>query len=186
VQVHLDLDKLEGRHGRLPGRAAGRLMRPVAQFMLPRAETRAEPIGDYYLIQFVNQLGDQIVDKLNSATRVEESLRRLYPESKDWAIRLSSDGKFIQATYGPQGSELVDLPENPKRSKNTRMELWLHSSDKGAEAAAKIAKSPLAHELIHAYIEATLPELAALTDDRSVAAVGSWIVITIGPPKKSN
>jgi hypothetical protein len=184
VDVHVDLDKLEGQHGRLPGRVAGRMMRPVAQMMMPCAETRAVPVGNDCVVRYVDQLGNKIVEKLNGTTRVEESLHRLLPESKDWGFRLSASDNFIQAAYGPAGSESIVLPEHPRRP-TTRMEIWLHSSSKGAEAAAKIAKSPLAHQLIDAYLEATLPELAALTDDRSLVAVGPWIVITIGPPKKT-
>jgi hypothetical protein len=184
ADVHVDLDKLEGQHGRLPGRVVGRVLRPVAQIMLPHAETRAVPVADDCVVRYVSQLGNKIVEKLNAETPVEESLHRLFPESKDWGFRLSASSNFIQAAYGPAGSELVVLPEHPRRP-TTRLELWLHSSNKGADAAAKIAKSPLAHQLIDAYLEATLPELAALTDERSLVAVGSWIVITIGPPKKT-
>ena len=114
---------------------------------------------------------------------MEESLNRLFPETKDWGFQLSTDANFIQAAYGPPGSEAIVLPENPKRLKNTRLELWLHSSTEGAAALAKLSKSPLAKELIQRYLEATLPELAALAEERSVAAVGPWIVISIGPPK---
>jgi hypothetical protein len=185
LQVYAELDRLEGRHGRLPGRAVGCLLRPVAQLMLPHAEARAVPIGDFYLVQFINQLGGQIVDKLNSATRIQESLNRLFPDTKDMGIQLSSDGKFIQAVYGPLGSASVVLPKHPNPPANTRMEVWLHSSNKGAEALANISKSPLAKQLINTYLQATLPELAALTEDRTVTAVGPWIVITIGPPKSS-
>jgi hypothetical protein len=183
VQICAELDKLEGRHGRLPGRAAGCLLRPMAQFMLPHAEARGVPYGDFYLVQFINELGGKIVDKLNDATRVEESIDRLFPETRDWTAQLVADGNFIQAAYGPRGSASVVLPANPARTATTRMEIWLHPSNEGAAALAKLSKSPLAKELINSYLRATLPELAALTEDRSVAAVGPWIVITIGPPK---
>jgi hypothetical protein len=151
--------------------------------MMPRAEARGRPIADAYLTKFVEDLADDIVGQLNRTTAVEESLNRLFPETKDWGFRLSTDANFIQAAYGPPGSEAIVLPEHPGRLKNTRLELWLHSSTKGAEAVAKLSKSPLAKELLQRYLEATLPELAALTENRSVAAVGSWIVISIGPSK---
>jgi hypothetical protein len=183
VSLQVDLDRLEGRRGRLPGRVAGRLLRPFARLMIPRAEAKGRPIADYYLTKFVEDLADEITGQLNRTTRVEESLNRLLPETKDWAFRLSTDSNFIQAAYGPPGSEAVVLPENPNRLKNTRLELWLHSSTEGAQAMAKLSKSPLAKQLIQRYLEATLPELAALTEERSVAAVGSWIVISIGPSK---
>ena len=71
------------------------------------------------------------------------------------------------------------LPENPGRPKDTRLELWLRSTTKEAEALDKLTKRPLAKQLIQRYLEATLPELAALTEERSVTAVGQWVVIGI-------
>jgi hypothetical protein len=64
------------------------------------------------------------------------------------------------------------------------LELWLHSTTKGAEALDKLAKQPLAKQLVQAYLEATMPELAALTADRTVTAVGPWVVIYVGLPKR--
>jgi hypothetical protein len=134
-------------------------------------------------VEFINQVGSQIVDKLNSVTRVQESLNRLFPETRDMGVQLSSNGKFIEAAYGPKGSESVVLPTLLGRPENTRMEIWLHSSNQGAAALAKLSRSALAKQLVQTYLQATLPELAALTEDRSVSAVGPWIVILIGPPK---
>jgi hypothetical protein len=41
----------------------------------------------------------------------------------------------------------------------------------------------LAKELVAKYLEAILPELAALSENRSVDSVGQWLVISIGAPK---
>jgi hypothetical protein len=63
------------------------------------------------------------------------------------------------------------------------MELWLHSTTSEARELAKLAKQPLAKALVNRYVETILPELAALTENRSVDAVGSWLVISFGAPK---
>jgi hypothetical protein len=42
---------------------------------------------------------------------------------------------------------------------------------------------PLAKKLVQKYLEALLPELTALAENRSVDAVGEWLVISIGAPK---
>jgi hypothetical protein len=60
--------------------------------------------------------------------------------------------------------------------------MWLRSTTKGAEALEKLTKQPLAKQLVQKYVEATLPELAALTEERSVTAIGPWIVISSGAP----
>ena len=155
----------------------------MGELLLPCAEREATPIGESYLKNFVDGLAEKIVSKLNRTTRVEESLNRLFPETTGWEFQLSTDPAFIQAAYGPPGSEVPILPENPGRLENTRMEVWLRATTKGAEALEKLSKQPLAKPLIQRYLEATLPELAALTEERSVTVVGPWVVICIGSPK---
>jgi hypothetical protein len=183
AEVHAELERVEGRHGGPVGRAVGRVVRPLGELLIPRAEREALPIGEYYLKNFVDELAGEIISDLNRATPVEESMNRLFPETGDWGFRLSADAEFIQAAYGPRDSVVPTLPENPRRLKDVRLELWLHPTTKGAQALEQLSKQPLARQLVQTYLEATLPELAALTEERSVEAVGPWIVISIGAPR---
>jgi len=185
LKVHIDLDRIEGRRGTRVGRAFGRMARPVGELLLPRAEREAWPVGSYILKNFVDDLSEKVVSKLNRTTRVEASLNRLFPETTGWEFQLSTDPGFIQAAYGPQGSEPPIMPENPGRLENTRMEIWLRATTKGGEAIEKLSKQPLAKPLIQRYLEATLPELAAITEERTVTFVDPWVVICIGKPKAS-
>jgi len=183
AHVHGELDRVEGRHGTCVGRAVGCMLRPLGQLLVPHAEREAVPIGEYYLKNFVDEFADETISRLNRTTRVEASLNRLFPETRGWEFQLSTDPGFIQAAYGPPDSEVPVLPENPGRLENTRLELWVRSTTKGAEAMEKLSKQPLAKQLIQRYLEATLPELAALTEERSVTAIGPWVVICVGAPK---
>jgi hypothetical protein len=183
AQVHITLDRIETRRGGLPGRVVGRLARPLGRLMIPRAEAQAKPIGESYLKNFVDELSEDIVAKLNRTTPVEKSLNRLFPETKDWVFQMSSDARFLQATYGPRGGAVPVLPENPGRLKDVRIELWMHTTTKEAQDLAKLSKQPLAKNLINRYLETVVPELAALTENRSVDAVDGWLVISVGAPK---
>jgi hypothetical protein len=183
AEVHGALERVEGRHGRKPGRAVGRLLLPFGRHLVPHAERQATPIGEYYLKTFVDGLADRIVTRLNRTVPVEQSLHRLFPETKDWVFQTSTEGEFLQAAYGPRGAAVPVLPANPGRLKDVRLELWLHSTNKEAEALAKLTRQPLAKKLVQEYLEAILPELAALTENRSVDSVGPWLVISIGAPK---
>jgi hypothetical protein len=109
--------------------------------------------------------------------------RAALPETKDWEFQMSADAQFLQAAYGPRGAAVPVLPENPGRLKDVRLELWLYSTTTEAQALAKLSKEPLAKRLIGKYLETILPELAALTENRSVDSIGSWLVISIGAPK---
>jgi hypothetical protein len=182
-QVHGVLERIEGLHGTCVGSAVGCMLLPLGQLLVPRAEFEASRIGEQYLKTFVDGLADEIVNRLNRTTQVEVSLNRVFPETRGWEFQLSTDPGFIQAAYGPPGSAVPILPENPGRLANTRLEFWLRATTKGAEAFVKLSKQPLARPLIQAYLEATLPELAALTEQRSVTAVGPWVVICVGAPK---
>jgi hypothetical protein len=183
AQVHGELDCVEGRHGRAAGRAVGRLLRPIGEHLVPRAEAEATPIGEEILKNFVNQLAEEIIAKLDRTTPVEKSVNRLFPETRDWVFQMSTVSQFLQAAFGPRGSPVPVLPENPGRLKDVRLELWLHSTAKEAQALVKLTKVPLAKKLVQKYLETVLPELAALAENRSVDSVGPWLVISIGAPK---
>jgi hypothetical protein len=183
AEVHADLDRIQTRRGGLPGRAVGRLALPVGRLFLPRAEAQATPIGEAYLKDFVDDFAGGIVKKLDSTIPVEKSLNRVFPETKDWVFHMSSDSQFLQAAYGPRDAKVPVLPENPSRLKDVRLELWLHSTATEAQDLVKLSKNPLVKELIHKYLETVLPELAALSENRSLDSVGSWLVISVGAPK---
>jgi hypothetical protein len=183
AQVHGELEIVEGQHGSWIGRAAGRLAVPIGRLLVPRAEEEATPIGEYYLKNYVDNLTQEIIGKLNRRTPLEKSLHRVFPETKDWVFQMSADAQFLQAAYGPRNAPVPELPENPGRHKDVRLELWLKSTTTEAQALAKLSKTPLASELASKYLETIVPELAALTDNRSVDAVGPWLVISIGRPK---
>ncbi len=185
AEVHGELEHLEGRHGGPAGRAVGHLLLPFGRLLVPRAEAQATPIiSEYYFKTFVDNLAGRIVTRLNTIfTAVEKSLHRVLPESRDYEFQMSEDGRFLQAAYGPQGAPVPVLPENPGRLKDVRLELWLQSTTKEAQTLAKLSKQPLARNLVNKYLESILPELAALSENRSVDSVGSWLVISIGAPK---
>ena len=186
VQIHSKLDKVEGIHGGPVGRAVGNVLRPLGQMLVPHAEGEGKPIGEYCLTAFVDELAEKIISLLNRTASLHESLDRLYPESKGWEFQLSTAPAFIQAVYGPPGIAAPTLPENPGRFENTRLEVWLRATTKWAEALEALSKQPLAKQLIQRYLEATLPELAALAEEWSVTAIGQWIVIGIGAPKATD
>ena len=183
AEVHGELDHVEGRHGTRIGRAAGRLIVPIGRLLVPRAEEQAAPIGEYYLRTYVDNLTQEIIGKLNRSAPVEESLHRVFPETTNWVFQMSANVQYLQAAYGPRSAPVPELPENPGRHKDIRLELWLKSTTTEAQALAKLSKAPLAKELVSKYLEALVPELAALTDNRFVDSVGPWLVISIGRPK---
>jgi hypothetical protein len=183
ADVHAELDRIQTRRGGLPGRAVGRLALPVGELLLPRAEAQATPIAESILKNFVDDFAGKIVEKLDRTIPVEKSLNRVFPETKDWVFHMSSDPQFLQAAYGPRDAKVPVLPENPSRLKDVRLELWLHSTATEAQDLVKLSKNPLVKELIHKYLETVLPELAALSENRSLDSVGSWLVISVGAPK---
>ncbi len=183
AEVHGVVERVESRHGGPIGRAAGRLAMPLAHRLEPRAEAEATPVGEKLLKNFVDGLATEIVARLDRTNPIEKSLNRLYPETRDWIFHMSADPVFIQAAFGPRDAKVPVLPENPARLKDVRMELWLHSTAKEAQDLVKISKIPLAKALVNKYLETELPELAALSETRSLDAVGPWLVISIGAPE---
>jgi hypothetical protein len=176
AEVHGKLDRVEGR-------AVGRVLLPLGEHLVPRAEAEATPIGEYYLKNFVDGLAEEIVARLDRTIPVERSLNRVFPETRDWVFQMSTGPRFLQAAYGPRGSRVPVLPEDPAHLKDVRLELWLYSTATEAQDLVKLSKVPLAKALVHKYIETEFPELAALSENRSLDAVGPWLVLSIGAPK---
>jgi hypothetical protein len=183
AEVYGDLGRVEGRRGGPVGRAAGRLALPIGRHLVPRAEAEATPIAERIVENFVDQLAEQIVARLDRTNPVEKTLNRVFPETRDWVFHMSSDPVFIQAAFGPRNATVPVLPENPAHLKDVRLELWLHSTATEAQDLLKLSRQPLAKALLHKYIETVFPELAALSENRSFDAVGPWLVISIGAPK---
>jgi hypothetical protein len=183
AEVHGKLDRVESRHGGPAGRAVGRLLLPLGQHLVPRALAEAKPIGESILKNFVDELAVEIVARLDRTNPVEKSLNRLFPETRDWIFHMSTDPVFIQAAFGPRNARVPVLPENPAHLQDVRLELWLHSTTTEAQDLVKLSKVPLAKALVHKYLETVFPELAAFSDNRSLDAVGPWLVISIGAPK---
>jgi hypothetical protein len=183
AEVHGVVERVEGTRGGRVGRAVGRLAMPIAHRLEPRAEAEATPIGERILEKFVNELATEIVARLDRTNPIEKSLNRLFPETRDWVFHMSTDPVFIQAAFGPRDGKVPVLPENPGHVKGVRLELWLHSTAKEARDLVKLSKNPLVKALLEKYIETEFPELAALSENRSIDAVGPWLVISIGAPK---
>jgi hypothetical protein len=183
AEVHGELDRVEGRRGGPVGRAAGRLARSAGRRMVARAEAEATPVGESILKNFVDELAGEIVTRLDRTIPLEKSLNRIFPKTHDWVFHTSTDPTFIQAAFGPRNAKVPVLPENPAKLKDVRLELWLHSTATEAQDLVKLSKNPLAEALAQKYLETALPELAALSEIRSLDAVGPWLVISIGAPK---
>jgi hypothetical protein len=156
---------------------------PLARRLTPRAEAEATPVGERYLKNFVDELAVKIVERLDRTNPVEKSLNRVFPQTRDWVFHMSTGPVFMQAAFGPRDAKVPELPENPAQLKDVRIEFWLHSTATEAQDLVKLSKQPLAKALVHKYIETVFPELAALSENRSLDAVGPWLVLSIGAPK---
>lgn len=182
AHVHGDLQRVTGRHDRRLGQRIGSCIKPLGEHLLPRAEMQGKPVAKQLVRGFVEDLADRIIAKLNEKTPIEESVNRLFPETKDWIFHMSADDEFILAAYGPPGAPLPTLPELSDRPADVRMEAWLHTTGEEAKLLSDLSKQPLARQLVQKYLESTLPRLAALAEKRTVIGVNEWIVISIGEP----
>lgn len=180
--VQAEVQRISGSRDRRIGRLVGARILPLTEKLIPKAIDQATPIANGYLKKFVEETADEIITKLNEKTPIEASINRLFPETEDWVFQMSSDKDFMQAAYGEPNAPIPVLPEVAAELEEVRLEVWLRSSDEEAKALADLSKQPLAKQLIQAYLVATLPELAALAEQRTIDAVGEWVVIRIGKP----
>lgn len=181
VNVRGDLHRVSGRRGRRFG--AG--IQAVGEHFVPRAVTQAKPIAENYLRGFVEKTADQIITRLNEKTPLEETVNRLFPQLKESVFHMSSGVHYLQAAFGPSNADVPELPDVTDRMENIRIEIWLRSSSEEAKLLEDMSHQPLAKQLVQVYLDSTLPDLAKLGDEWSVAAIGDWVVIGVRSTKSS-
>ena len=93
---------------------------------------------------------------------------------------MSTERNYLQAAYGPRNATVPSLPQVPSEIEEVKIEVWLRSTGEEAELFAQASRSPLASQLTQRYLESTLPELAAVAKERSIDAVGEWVLIRVG------
>lgn len=174
------LQEVRGRCNRRMGRLLGRGMTPLVRKLMPRAVAQAKPIADQHVQDFVENKAHEIIAILNKRSPVEASVNRILPETRNWVFQVSATRDYIQAAYGPPASAVPDFAQPAVTVNDLRVEAWLQSTGEEARALAELANSPLAKQLIDRYLEATLPELARLGNERVVTAEGKWVHIQIG------
>ena len=181
VGVSAELERITTRRDGAVGRAVGRMALPLGNQFVPLAERRGIPIAESIVENVVNDMADKIIARLNETLPVEDSVNRLFPQTAHWVFRMSADTEFLQAAYGPPAAKMPTLPKNPKPLADPHVEAWVHSTSKEAKFLESAGNQPLAQQLVQTYLKSTLPRLAALADEHSIAAVGEWIVISVGP-----
>lgn len=184
ANVQLHLQRITTRRDRLPGRMLGALARPVGRRMMPRAAPQAKRVTERAIVGFVNAEMDKNLAKLNEELPVDDTVNRLFPNTKDWKFYLNVEEEFIQAAFGPPGLGMALLPPVPSRMKSVLFETWLRSTNEEAKALEDLSNKPLAKRLVDTYLAATLPKLAAMSGEKSITAVGSWVVISVAPPEQ--
>ena len=184
ADVHLQLQRITTRRDKFLGRTLGALAKPVGKRMMPRTEPQAKRVTERAIVGFVNSEMDKALAKLNEHSPVDDTVNRLFPDAEDWKFYLGVEGEFIQAAFGPAGLGIPTLPELPTRSEDAVFEAWLRSTSEEATTLEDLSKRPLAKRLVQTYLESTLPKLAALTGERSITAVGPWVVIDVSLPEQ--
>jgi hypothetical protein len=183
ADVHAQLERITTRRDGRAGQKAGRMAMPVGNLLVPAGERQGVPVAESIVRNVVDETVDKITARLNEKLPVEDSVNRLYPQSTNWVFQMSADTNFIQAVYGPPDARAPILPPHPQPLANVDIEVWLRSSGKEAKFLENMSNQPLAKQLLQAYLEATLPKLAVLAEDRSVVAAGPWIIISVGSAK---
>ncbi len=174
------LRRVTGHRDRPIGRLIGRGAEPIAKKMVPRALCEAQPIAEQYLSEYIQGLADRITARLNETMPIEASINRLFPETRDWVFHMSTARNYLQAAYGPKDATVPSLPDVPSEIEEVKIEVWLRSTGEEAELFAQASRSPLARQLTQRYLESSLPELAAIAKERTIDAVGEWVLIRVG------
>ena len=175
AQVHGELERVEGRHGGRVGRAVGRLLLPVGRLLVPRAEAASHADWRVLPQDLRGRTGRKDCHEAEPhhpcGTIAESAL------SRDQGLGFSDCPRIPNSSRRPMGHGVLEvpvLPENPGQLKDVRLELWVRSTTKEAQALAKLTKQPLAKQLVQ-QIPRSDPSRAGRLDGKAVRRLG-WSV----------
>jgi len=160
------------------GRAATRVASPFIRRQTSSTEQESSPVARQYVSNFIDRYTTEMVTQLNQVTPVERSLFKLYPELKDWRIRVSTEGAYLQAHYAPPESPSVALPKEPH--KDAAIEIWIRTTAPEAKFLERIGKWDQTQELLKKYLPGEESEAGRLTSETNVKSFGPWFAILIG------
>ena len=138
------------------------------------------------LKEFVDTEADTIIAELNQTIPLEQSLHKLFPETKDWIYRLSTAEKYLQSYYGPKDAPIPTTPIVSERPQNPEMELWIQANSKDAKFIQLMAKLNQTHNLLKKFIPDADPLIASLIKNTRVTVSEPWLIISITSSEKTN
>ena len=161
-------------------RAGARMITPAVQREKPTIEQSAKPLAEQHLHDFVDQEMNVLAAQLNHVSDLESTIMRVYPQFRDWRIRLSSTDEHLEARYAPPNSDPVVLPNDPRRPENAGMEIWIRTTAAEAKLLERVGGWDQSQQLLRDYMkdqDVTVQEMSA---DARVVAIDDWVVVALG------
>ncbi len=143
-------------------------------------EQAASPLAREYLQTFVDGHMQTLVAQLNEVSDIERSLLRVYPELRNWDVRLSSAADHLEARYAPKGSPPVKLPEDPRRPRNAGLQIWIRTTESEAKLLERIGRWDRSQKLLKQYLREHNSSVQNVASDARVIAIGNWVVVAMG------
>ncbi len=113
-------------------------------------------------------------------SEVEASMLRVYPQLRDWSIRLSSTADHLEARFAPRDSEPIALPQDPRRPQNAGFELWIRTTAAEAKVLARIGGWNQSQQVLKTYLEAHDVDVEDMSSQAQVVAIDDWLVVALG------
>ncbi|PHS11135.1 MAG: hypothetical protein COA78_10360 [Blastopirellula sp.] len=160
----------------------GRLSVKIARRRIPQIQPEVSRIIKQDTKQAIQEefdtMANELIEKLNKTTPLEETILLLYPKSKDWVYSLSTTGDHIQASVGPKG---LRFPELPIRADGHRdpVEIWVRTGQVKVKTRVINVWNNAQDVLKLAYLAGVkLPEI--VRGDIKLEEVEDWVVIPLG------
>lgn len=160
-------------------RLATRIVSRAVANERPNIEASAAPLAQNYLKDFVDTHMQTLVAQLNEVSDLEESLLRVYPQLRDWEIRLASAPDHLEARYAPKGSPPVQLPDDPRRPHDAGLQIWVRTTAAEAKLLERIGGWGRSQQLLRDYIRDNV-SIERVAADAKVIAIDNWVVIAMG------
>lgn len=143
------------------------------------AEELAIPYAKQYLEEFVETEALEVIRELNETLPFEESLHKIYPDTKEWIYRLSADDQYLQSYFGPKNTPVPTLPGNAELTKDSGLEIWIQADPKEAILLKRLAEWNKHQNVLEKFFPDTDPLIKSIIKAATIQTSGPWLIISV-------
>jgi hypothetical protein len=151
---------------------------PIVQRQAPLFAAAAFEEGKAQLVATFDEEVQQIIDDLNQVSPLEETVQKLFPETKDWIYYASSTPTHLIIGVGPPQHRVPELPVSEKT--NAPIEVWIRARPQTQAMIQVLKLWRDANKQLRQMLPPSIGKALTFEGEIKTQTVKDWFVIQLG------